>query len=425
MSGQMSNGEIEGVLASIRRLLRDDATDGVHAGGAVADEAFSGDGPQTGRATEGRDAVFTRPPRRLVLNPDAMVPADTAEDGHRFVRSEAEPLVLTDPAPQETLQYRARAIAGAGTDLTDDPAVAAWSTPLLLSDPVVVPGGPFPGGIPERPDARLPALPDDDDLIPQAVWHPAAPASAAAAPTRRPTSLEERIAELEAALARDEAAWEPDGGDPAPGDAVSHGSLNAPWDGATPHVPASNALRPRLGPAEVRAWIEAESLRAFGTLPDDIADAVAGATLPPAAQGRDPASGAEPSPDASGPWLDPEGGAVPATRIVPDVEDGAGAEKPAGSVAETGGRAAVAPAETEAASVEVAQSPVPDLTPPAAAAAGPVADRGLDPALAAAIRALVADTIRAELRGPLGEELTRSIRRLVRRECARLSSASG
>lgn len=70
MSGQMTNGEIEDVLASIRRLLRDDGL------------------------PDGRDGAAGGRPRRLVLHPDSMLSGE-------MDRSEPRPdvLVLTDPRP--------------------------------------------------------------------------------------------------------------------------------------------------------------------------------------------------------------------------------------------------------------------------------------------------------------------------------------
>ncbi len=102
----------------------------------------------------------------------------------------------------------------------------------------------------------------------------------------------------------------------------------------------------------------------------------------------------------------------PDTGPDPDAPDGMGTGHPPADLAPAGPAPADLPAD-----LPVARHADASLLP-----AGPGTDHGLDPALAAEVRALVSDTIRAELRGPLGEELTRSIRRLVRREWARLSA---
>jgi hypothetical protein len=445
-----------------------------------------------------RGATPVRPARKLVLNPDAMVRMDAGMAAPRPAGTGAPPLVLTDPA---LVPGREDAVS-AGADLTDDPRVAAWSAPLLLSDPVVlpdegprdagpVPDAPFPdtpvrAADPARDSAGgdpVPVSAPESARAPEVVWRPAPRAAVPGTPTRRPPSLEERIAELEAALARDEATLEPDGGDPAPGTApvgVSEGAPpGAQWGAPSGDVPATrdgSGLQPRLGPAEVRAWIAAESLKAFGTLPDEmadeigdevaagkadetgdgiaaalagevadvVADVVAAALADAEADALRPED-ADPRPDDPAAWADDpgpdtgtiapdadEGDHTPGPQVVdaadqpsaaaagdlvafppdtgpdPDAPDGMGTGHPP---------ADLAPADPVPADLPVAGHADASLLP-----AGPGTDHGLDPALAAAVRALVSDTIRAELRGPLGEELTRSIRRLVRREWARLSA---
>jgi len=464
MSGQMSNGEIEGVLASVRRLLRDDAVAGATGGMADADGGEESVSPGMGaHASAEAGSGSVRRPRKLVLNPDTMVRSDGAGGGFRPSERPTDPLVLTDPAPAD----------GTVTDpdLADDPALAAWSSePLLLSDPVVLPGpvGAASGlaqlGAEWRraPAGADPASVPEDVPVPEAVWHPPSPAAAsAAAPefrkTRRPPTLEERIAELEAALARDEATWEPDGGDPAPaaeGLSTSAGPMTR--DAGVPATEAGSpaGLRPRLGPAEVRAWIEAESLRAFGSLPDDIADAVAaaGSDVPRAAmratdaEGEDDADGDGAAEGHAG-ATDPVAPRGPERRAdVPDAEGpGAAGQRADGldvaSVATAvSAHGPVALSETDPApraqarpapaapvsgiSQDLASSAAEGPAPHPAPAAVP-SDLGLDPVLEAAVRELVAQAIRDELRGPLGEELTRSIRRLVRRELARLNLPRG
>ncbi|MCU0908290.1 MAG: hypothetical protein MUF73_12770 [Rhodobacteraceae bacterium] len=465
MSGQMSNGEIEGVLASIRRLLRDDVPDGPDAvpGGRAMVSAVAGHPERPSPA---------QPPRKLVLSPDAMIRTD---DGAPAVWPAAsEPLVLTDPAPAPTETAPSDPLGGPLAAPPEDPGVAAWSAPLLLSDPVVLPEtavAPPPPADPDpvtlgATDANTASGPDPDPVALTAAVSPPVRRPAASVgntPTRRPPSLEERIAELEAALARDEATWEPDGGDPAP--AVTPDDPQA--TDAAPPAPDGDGPRPRLGPAEVRAWIEAESLKAFGALPDDIPDAVGSDPAPDLAMHL-PDPGAAAAPDDGAPPQDPGDTAltddlsgVPDLHAdtdagePPDVPDMADAPNlsaltPMPEPDDAAPWAAPAPVvppdappdaldgTAHPATSDVAADTVPDAAPDPKSDAGPVEvgpasaphaggaadDHGLDPELAAAIRALVADTIRAELRGPLGEDLTRNIRRLVRREWTGLSSPS-
>lgn len=390
MSGQMTNGEIEDVLASIRRLLRDDETVGIAEGSAR---------PRT---------------RRLVLNPDSMVPGDAAAASPR-----AEVLVLTDPKPGTGPDDLGK--DSAWSDEAGD-AEPSWNAPLILSDPVLLPRPSFVAGTvagagygssvqPGPPGTFLRASEDDAD----------SPGS------DKRSSLEERIAELEAALTREEAEWEADGGDPEVFASVRHlpsgeglgGPATAIADVSADTVPveagpaggddpaASDESevfddpgvpappRPRMSEDEVRAWIEAEALSAFGTsigelvgepdirvtdAGDTPVDAAAGATAVADSDAviwpSDTTDASTLAPEAK-PWF------VPDTRVTV-VDDGSAENQLSGDG-------------------EAALGPLPGT---------------MDAATAAGIRRIVSDVIRDELRGPLGEQLTRNIRRLVRRELA-------
>lgn len=401
MSGQMTNGEIEDVLASIRRLLRDDGTTDPAQGSAKS------------RA------------RRLVLNPDSMV-----LDGAAASSPRAEVLVLTDPQPD--LGPGRPGQDADGHDGVDD-AEPSWNAPLVLSDPVVLPdrnpgigtvadwGLDTPSGQP-RSAGMVPGPSDDHADGPM---------------TGKPSSLEERIAELEAALAREEAEWEADGGDPEVFASVRHlpfgeqtggvaGDTDvaaadpshfgagvqsdadpAAPDGAEslfddPGVPAPP--RPRMTEDEVRAWIEAEALSAFGTtlgeLVEEHGPEVADVTDEPGDEATVVTFGAEDG--ATVEFAEPSVALPPALEPDPMLE--AHADALPRDAATDLHQANVDPASNIPA-MSGTESDAPSLDT-------------VDPVLAAEVRRIVSTVIRDELRGALGEQLTRSIRRLVRRELA-------
>jgi hypothetical protein len=512
MSGQMSSGEIEGVLASIRRLLNADAVAGAAVPPLASDDAFADEAAAERVGQGGADdgagnaAAWRTRSRKLVLNPSARV--DQGEPPRHL--ASAAPLVLTDPLDAGFAGDRA---VDAASDPSDDdgPTAPSWAAPLVLADPVIA-----PTPAPSTRAAAVPSLSENAELARSVTRLPGRPG--------RPRSLEDRIAELEQALARDEAAWEPDGGEPVPNAAAPAAMVpaiegpaeaEAPVRNTSADAPASDPLSaatplPRLGPDDVLAWIEAESLRAFGAVPEEIAAAVRttvesaapGGAVPsgegpsdtvaetqapdsPAADaGTGTAVAGEESPEIHPGEYGPENVATdltadtagvpsdalaalvsqlaqtaapghphpPAPVVIDEAEpppDGAPSDPaqsdpiPSGDAAADGTREGeddTAPDTPPVASSAMAETGLNGAThadPPSgpmsvsaavlrsgaifgeAAASDALADLQLDPATVAAIRAIATDVIRSELRGPLGEELTRNIRRLVRREIAR------
>jgi hypothetical protein len=449
MSGQMTNSEIEDVLASIRRLLRDD------------DPASAADGAAAQR------------PRRLVLNPDSMVLGDPAATLPR-----PDVLVLTDP------QMGGDAFAsGSEADVFEDAVEPSWNAPLILSDPVNLPPPAAPVVSMEAPAPRgaRPLLEVRSGLR-----------------SGRAASLEDRIAELEAALARDEAEWEADGGDPAviataddlralddmddgiddlaaldgvpvPDAPDGQGAVDATDDAGADRLAASTASdpwasgdaldvpdahpaaeadhlaaasepaaptrpRPRMSEDEVRAWIEAEALRAFGTTLGELVSEDDGRRAVPKALAQDDsasAQGDETAPEALDPGdRDPapagpdavtaDAGADTSPEEWPEEWPEAGSEDapadlPAGGA---GSDPDDQRPDFDAQTMLAATTQAANLPSQTASELPPSPPSALAPELAGEIRRIVSDVIRDELRGPLGEELTRSIRRLVRRELA-------
>ncbi len=398
MSGQMTSGEIEDVLASIRRLLRDD------------DTTDAGQGSARSRA------------RRLVLNPDSMV-----MDGAAASSPRADVLVLTDPQPGPAPGNQAPMTGG--RDSADDGA-PSWNAPLVLSDPVVLPD---PNLI--ATNAASGADASTSDLHGSGRTVEAVDDDHANRPNSgKPASLEERIAELEAALAREEAEWEADGGDPevfasvrqlplverdnesdddltaspgpigtgVPGKA-DHAALDEPVElTASPDMP--EPPRSRMTEDEVRAWIEAEALSAFGT------------TLGELVEEHDayfPDAEADDGSGAIAALTTPEVRDAAATGLAGDLDAPMPTQE---SESEPGALAEALPPGIALAPPRGSADPAEDGPAVSGADVGVPAPTGLDPALAAAIRGIVSEVIRDELRGALGEQLTRSVRRLVRRE---------
>ncbi len=204
----------------------------------------------------------------------------------------------------------------------------------------------------------------------------------AEAETVRPVSLEEKIAELEALLNRDDSSWD-DEGAAAPAPATEDEAL--PWeddvaeDGAdTPAGPAS-AIPEGDTKAATPAW---DVVTPVAVVPDTAAgdEAPEWERVEPAAaipEAVSPVSNAQEEdvvPDTAAPRGVEDLAPDPAA---PDEEDGSAAEAP----------------EPEG-----------------------VIDE-------AALRELVAQIVREELQGKLGERITRNVRKLVRREIHRALTA--
>lgn len=293
--------------------------------------------------------------------------------------------------------------------------------------------------------------------------------AAAAAPNAPPVSLEATIAELEAAVAGIEADFEPDGGDHAPDDSVADPAFawiapQAPTRGAEEYqgiiagfdglAPADDRLDlPIAGDAglalprhsadwrsaspradistEPSAYVASfqhksvaarldmvpEALNPSVTAPDqeertgevaDVSDVADGAELDASEAAQDAPFdevGEHDDVDKTGddnPKVETHIGASRPTifRHSSDLGDGPTTEEPS----------------------LTADHPATDLDDAADDLFDPLAGSDLD---MVALREMVAEIVRDELRGTLGERITRNLRALVRREIARALEAEG
>lgn len=247
------------------------------------------------------------------------------------------------------------------------------------------------------------ALPEDDlDVAdttePQAAKAPASPVP----PARSQTNLEMRIAEMEALVARQTDHWEPDGDVE---DSYEEAGASLEWVDHTPHEVLENAevedededAAPydRVMGAEETALSEAEDTletedeAALAETFDEDVEEVEEAQLAEDAVEDDEDEGVQPYDDT----------------VEDDMEYGASAQSYQSAPLED---VAYDRAEEEAG--EEAYDDVGfDLR-----------DSGLDED---ALRELVAEIVRQELQGTLGERITRNVRKLVRREIHRALTA--
>lgn len=206
--------------------------------------------------------------------------------------------------------------------------------------------------------------------------------------------LEATIAELEAAVTGQPDEWEPDGTEEGPvmGWHAVPGVLPfAPLQpGSVQPIPFARAGgRPAAVTGEAaltfqhRRTLQVEAARAAPrTGAGDAAAADEGAVAAPVASGDAPS-------------------APPQTLAQSDAPADAPVAAASGQVSEVPG----------ATGVSRQDDPAPDATDPAPR--GPLPD-------AAALRALIAEVVREELRGTLGEDVTRNLRKMVRREIYRV-----
>lgn len=246
---------------------------------------------------------------------------------------------------------------------------------------------------------------------------------------------------LEASVSRKAAQWreEEPGGAPVPA-AAANGTAVAPGSGGD---------RPdRAAPDNVARFPfeDADFLSAGAgadALPAD-AFVVSVADVPPAAEAEDeaaidaetfaPAAGGfdeEEEEDAALAAALEDAAAAKAPEPAEDTAAGPAAEpaddwEPAGEGGRpvfrnhAGGVAALQEPPIEAELVRLNAAPQPPATKAPDDVALPEADGFLDEA---ELRALVADVLREELKGPLGERITRNVRKLVRREIAQALSS--
>ncbi|MFZ5752560.1 MAG: hypothetical protein ACOY5U_16030 [Pseudomonadota bacterium] len=405
MSDPTMNREVEDVLSSIRRLVAQDRS---HRSGGAA--------PAPG-ATEAAPGALVLTPALRVVEGD---PGATSDDDR------------PGDARDEAIGFDSGRIRG-DMVLAALGAVGPIGQSRRADDALDQAGGwamgAGAGPEPEPPESGPFDHPDPSDEPAPHTGHAWADAGAGHAP--RPladdlASLETTIAELEAAVAGIDEDFEADGGEDDSLVATDRAPLwlapDAP-DAIAPGMdadapPAADDLDAETAAAAAMGWRHAPSEDA-GEAPAETPVAEAGAELSVSARRLHLATEV-----ASGPEED--------AADLPGIAD----PHPAEDVPETSRsrifvrRPAVVEAEPDLAPTP----PVPtSLEPPDAVGAdagggapGSRPDDGAGPASGQpaidleTLRLLVAEVLRQELRGPLGERITQNVRKLVRREIHRV-----
>ncbi len=392
MSDQRTHVEIEDVLSSIRRLVSQDGQTPRRTGLLRAADAqtHAPAPPAVDSEPEASDTLVLTPALRVVTPAPEDTPSAAAPDPQPQQPTSIEPLADTAPEMPDA------DAGGWPNDAANSPEHDALSLEVAPPDDTALAA--------ERADA------DESALVFDPGWPmPAPPATDL---TDEISRLENTIAELEAAVAASDDAFEPEQGDPFALSGQAAG-LAAAFDAEEPAAaePASHAATaPELAdPHADTPW--------------------AGASAPVAA----PAA-----PDFALP--EPEAASVPVAEAVDWVDpvDPHEAELTASDWAEE----AAAPDEPLAGPHAARRLHLADAQPAPSQHAPPpssyvqmqdAAEQELmdaddadllgsdDDALIDedSLRALVSEIIREELQGTLGERITRSVRKLVRREIAR------
>jgi len=338
MSDYMTNVEIDDVLSSIRRLVSEDK-------------------PKKPALSPGSD--------RFVLTPALRVMEDVAPTP---VRKEPAQSSETS-APLELRQYLAT------------PAVDAPMPPQPPQPSV-------------SPEFMAMEQAWESELAQFSSQHStdATPSPSAAA---EPTSLESRIAELEAAVSQAGEEWEPDGSEPDFGKPPRHHIFEVVDNTARHETEPRQDTDADDGDLNDRADVDFDA----DTNAAEIQD-LEPAEMPFFSHGgaRSPEKSPEKSPDRP-----PESSAAPANSDAPaDVPPPQMASEPK-----------IEPQVEHELSPTQAPAPIP--FPPS----GKVVeddDVFLD---VEALRDMISDAVRAELRGKMGETITRNVRRMVQQEIAR------
>lgn len=427
MSDTATPADVEDVLSSIRRLVAEGdrsrtlarTRSSAPAPAEPCAPAGSSTGPSvapTGPAAmRGAPAGPGASADRFVLTPALRVAADDAGAAGRGGAegdmapppAEEAPFIDTDAVPPED--------EGAATP----PPLAIYPGPQRGTAPVsAATAAPEAGPALSRQADPHPSL-AGAQADPEADAHPA-PAAAQAEPPaqadapkplfRDLSSLEATIAELEAAVTLRPDDWEPDGSEDSP---VLGWHATVP---SAPQVvpPGSGVLRPFPAPrtGSRLSLVAADEPPLF----QHRRAAPEGATTGPVGGATDLAAAAL--------WRKAPAQARP---DAPQAPGGAGAEPP---VAGPSAAAAERPEATgegpapaaEAGPHDPAGLPEAQRAAPteaeATAAAQEVPD--LTDEDEAALRAIIAEVLREELRGPLGEGVTRNLRKMIRREIYRV-----
>lgn len=211
MSDPVSNAEIEDVLSSIRRLVST----------ADRNDEATADAQET-------QADTTDTERRLVLTPSLRVD-HTDDDAAATEAGESDPAGTDMLVAEEVWQFRHNAHdEDAQIDAPDDGDASGHDDDTS-----------------QRADDEAPADPDQPDEVGDDITQDDAGADTDDAPAS--AALEDRIAEVEAAVAARDDQWEPDGesGDEYSGSAVSPMA----WEDYAPE-PAEDEDASESGPSE-------------------------------------------------------------------------------------------------------------------------------------------------------------------------------
>jgi hypothetical protein len=357
MSEPVSKAEIEDVLSSIRRLVSENA-------GALRREQDQG---------ESRD--------KLVLTPAFRVDEDSAEqdgaeaDDDRVETATGEPETTPDAVVADLVEADRAANASTGESAEAPPEATDYSPP-------------------------------EADHAPRADAPPLSP-------------LEQRIAELEAVVARSAAEFEPDGSeaDEMPDTFVFHHQAKEPQAdvGTLPEQAAAPAPVPDQ-PQDTAPAAPAPIRETWGSDPSQAEAAPATETA--ASQAEDtqdatPGPGDVPAPDTARDWQDVpikgDEAEVPEAGFV-NVEEDAWEDVDAAGFSEA--------VDDDDFEEEIDNDDI-GIDDAEEASGGDDDGAVLDEA---ALREMVARMVRDELQGTVGERITHNVRRMVRREIARALS---
>ena len=411
MSEPVTHAEIEDVLSSIRRLVSEDGRETV---------------------VPGRPASTGKPVARLVLTPCLRVADDLVDATAKETQAgdalagdalagdalagdaQADPELSDLASKIETAIFESR-LAEPGADKPEGQPSAGWEADHLVDEtheypvaashsvdpedhcddtflhavaPVAV--NPQAGDAPwQDPGATLFAAAGGADAVADSA------AEAETADAAKPaTSFAEKIAALEAAIGQADEQWEPDG-----------------------------------EPGEANAGTAVETL-AWEDLEDELVE-----VAPLSADEADDCADSDPQRDITpeiAPEIVPEKDSESAAEIIPEIAPEFAPETAPENIA------AFDPPSIDPPSIDLPEVDTPSIDPPSYdppeaepleaidLAEQAVADEVLG-ALAAdeavmdeeSLRELVADIVREELQGALGERITRNVRKLVRREIHR------
>lgn len=429
MSDSRTHVEIEDVLSSIRRLVSQEGVPPRRTGlFRAAESPF--------RAPNLDSAPAPVAPETLVLTPALRVSAPAPEATP--APDEAAPVAAEPAFPSAPDQPDPGADRGEAENYVED-AIDAADRPGDAAEGWQLGAGAL--SLETAHEARLAEHEAEEatesGLVFPPDWQMPTPAAASVAPDLRDelSRLESTIAELEAAVAASDEPFELERGDPFAGAAASR-TLAAAFAAPSPEA-ASELIEPLLA--------ETGAAAPEAAAPEDVLPEVAESDLPVPEAAAPDFSAREPEPESelvaeAAPT--PETPADPAPEVMEWVDplDPAEAELTASDWAEEEPEAVLA-----AAALAEAAKPrrlhLADAQPEPIRAAPPrssyaemqaEAEKDLFDADKAgllsepedlidedALRAMVSEIIRQELQGTLGERITRSVRKLVRREIAR------